>query len=139
MSTGIPQAEISARGPLSRADFLALLYWFSDTRAVPEVNGICGLSRLTRLALILGEETGLSREIQPYFTFHPTPNGGVATRRTCASMAVLVSSLSNAVRGPVDDKTALTGLWDYDLSFTGDRRRTADTAAVARDPGRDVA
>ena len=79
MSTGIPHAEISARGPLSRADFLALLYWFSDTRAVPEVNGICGLSRLTRLALILGEETGLSREIQPYFAFHPTPNGGVAS------------------------------------------------------------
>ncbi|HYJ34479.1 MAG TPA: hypothetical protein VE326_14850 [Candidatus Binatia bacterium] len=79
MSTGIPQADISARGPLSRADFLALLYWFSDTRAVPEVRGICGLSRLTRLALILGEDTGLSREISPFFTFFTTPNGGVAS------------------------------------------------------------
>lgn len=79
MSTGIPHADIAARGPLSRADFLALLHWFADTRAVPEVCGICGLSRLTRLALILGEETGLSREIRPWFTFHATPNGGVAS------------------------------------------------------------
>jgi uncharacterized protein (TIGR03435 family) len=63
-----------------------------------------------------------------------TPNGGVATRRTCASIAALVSSLSNALRGPVEDKTALTGLWDYELSFTGERRRNADTAAIARDP-----
>ena len=63
-----------------------------------------------------------------------TPNGGVATRRTCASMAALVSSLSNALQGPVDDKTALTGPWDYELSFTGERRRNADTAAIARDP-----
>lgn len=79
MSTGIPHAEISARGPLSRADFLALLHWFADTRAVPEVRGICGLSRLTRLAVILGEESGLSGEIRPFFTFHSTPNGGVAS------------------------------------------------------------
>ena len=79
MSTGIPQAEISQRGPLSRADFLALLYWFADDRAVPEVYGIRGLSRMTRIALILGEETGMSREIQPFFTFHATPNGGIAS------------------------------------------------------------
>lgn len=79
MSTGIPQAEISQMGPLSRADFLALLHWFADTRAVPEVRGICGLSRLTRLALILGEDTGLSREIRPFFTFHAAPNGGIAS------------------------------------------------------------
>jgi len=79
VSTGIPQAEISQRGPLSRADFLALLYWFADSRAVPEVLGIRGLSRATRLALILGEETGMSREIEPFFTFHGTPNGGIAS------------------------------------------------------------
>jgi hypothetical protein len=79
LSTGIPQAEISQRGPLSRADFLALLYWFADTRAVPEVFGIRGLSRATRLALILGEETGMSREIEPFFTFHATPDGGIAS------------------------------------------------------------
>ena len=79
MSTGIPQAEISQMGPLSRADFLALLHWFADTKAVPDVRGICGLSRLTRLALIVGEDTGLSREIKPFFTFHATPNGGVAS------------------------------------------------------------
>ena len=79
MSTGIPQADISQRGPLSRADFLALLFWFADTRAVPEVIGIRGLSRLTRIAVILGEETGLAREIQPFFTFHVTPGGGIAS------------------------------------------------------------
>ena len=79
MSTGIPQADISQRGPLSRADFLALLFWFADSRAVPEVRGIRGLSRLTRLALILGDESGMAREIQPFFTFHPTPNAGIAS------------------------------------------------------------
>ena len=79
MSTGIPQAEISQMGPLSKADFLALVHWFADTKAVPDVRGICGLSRLTRLALIVGEDTGLSREITPFFTFHATPNGGVAS------------------------------------------------------------
>ena len=61
-------------------------------------------------------------------------NGGVATSRTCVSMAALVSSLSNALQGPIDDKTSLTGLWDYELSFTGERRRNADSSAVARDP-----
>ena len=79
MSTGIPHAEISQRGPLSRADFLALLYWFADTRAVPDVLGISGLSRLTRIAAILGEDSGLAREIQPFFTFHATPDGGIAS------------------------------------------------------------
>lgn len=79
MSTGIPQAEISQRGPVSRADFLALLHWFADTRGVPEVLGIRGLSRLTRLAVILGDETGFSKEIQPFFTFHATPSGGIAS------------------------------------------------------------
>lgn len=79
MSTGIPHADISQRGPLSRADFLELLYWFADTRAVPDVVGIRGLSRVTRLALILGEETGIAREIDPFFTFHATPDGGIAS------------------------------------------------------------
>jgi uncharacterized protein (TIGR03435 family) len=63
-----------------------------------------------------------------------TPNGGVATQRTCTAMATLVSSLSNALQSPIDDKTALTGMWDYELSYTGERRRNADAAAVARDP-----
>ena len=44
-----------------------------------EVRGIRGLSRLTRLALILGDESGMAREIQPFFTFHPTPNAGIAS------------------------------------------------------------
>lgn len=89
MSTGIPQAEISARGPLSRADFLALLYWYADTRAVPEVLGICGLSRLTRLAAVLGEETGLSREIRPWFTFHATADGGIASPEVWTELLAL--------------------------------------------------
>jgi uncharacterized protein (TIGR03435 family) len=63
-----------------------------------------------------------------------TPNGGVATRRTCAPMESLVSSLENALQGPVVDKTTLVGRWDYELSFTGERRRGADPSAAARDP-----
>ena len=63
-----------------------------------------------------------------------TPNGGVSTQRTCAPIAVLVSSLATALQAPVDDKTALTGLWDSELSYTAERRRNADAAAIARDP-----
>jgi hypothetical protein len=79
LSSGIPHANIAASGPLTRGDFLMLLYWNADTRAVPHVRGIAGLSRLTRLALILGEETGASREITPFFAFHATPQGGIAS------------------------------------------------------------
>jgi hypothetical protein len=79
LSTVIPTANIAATGPLTRGDFLMLLYWFADTNSVPEVKGIPGLARLTRLALILGEETGLGREIHPFFTFHGTPSGGFAS------------------------------------------------------------
>ena len=63
-----------------------------------------------------------------------TANGGVTTRRTCASTATLVSSLSNGLQAPVDDRTGLTGLWAYELSFTGERRRATTPAAIARDP-----
>lgn len=63
-----------------------------------------------------------------------TPNGGVSTQRTCAPMSVLVSSLSNALQAPVEDKTTLTGLWDSDLSYTGERRRNVSAEAAARDP-----
>ena len=52
MSSSIPHANIAAQGPLTRGDFLMLLAWFADTRAVPEVVGIRGLARWTRLALI---------------------------------------------------------------------------------------
>ena len=79
MSGNIPHATIAATGPLTRGDFLMLLHWYADTNSVPEVVGIRGLSRLTRLALILGRETGLDREIQPYFSFHAAPGGGVAS------------------------------------------------------------
>lgn len=79
MSSGIPHANIAAQGPFSRGDFLMLLYWYADTRAVPEVIGIRGLARLTRLAAIMGDETGLAREIQPFFTFHAAPDGGIAS------------------------------------------------------------
>jgi uncharacterized protein (TIGR03435 family) len=64
---------------------------------------------------------------------HRSANGGVASRRTCAPMATLVAALSSALQSPVDDKTGLTGLWDYELLFTGERRRGADPAAAARD------
>jgi uncharacterized protein (TIGR03435 family) len=49
-------------------------------------------------------------------------------------MSALVSSLANALQAPVNDNTALTGLWDYELSYTGERRRNATAAAVAQDP-----
>jgi hypothetical protein len=79
MSGGIPQATITATGPMTRGDFLMMLYWFADTRAVPEVVGIRGLARATRLALLISEEIGARREIDPFFTFHRTPSGGVAS------------------------------------------------------------
>lgn len=79
MSVGIPEATISATGPMTRGDFLMQLYWFADTSAVPEVVGVKGLSRLTRLALILGEDLGLRRTIDPFFNYYRTPPGGVAS------------------------------------------------------------
>jgi uncharacterized protein (TIGR03435 family) len=63
-----------------------------------------------------------------------TPNGGVATQRTCAPMAVLVSSFSNALQAPVEDKTGLTGRWDSELSYTGERRGNVSAETLARDP-----
>jgi hypothetical protein len=78
-SSTIPHAPIAMTGPLTRADFLAQLYWFADLYAVPEVRGISGLARLTRIALILGVEAGAYREIEPFFSFHRTPAGGVAS------------------------------------------------------------
>ena len=79
MSTEVPPSTIRLNGPLTRGDFLLLLYWFADTNAVPETNGIRGLSRLTRLSLILGEELGLRQTIQPYFEYHRTPSRGIAS------------------------------------------------------------
>ena len=79
MSTAIPHSNITATGPMTRGDFLMMLYWYADTNAVPNVVGIRGLSTLTRLALILGSETGIDRSAKPYFSFHATPNGGVAS------------------------------------------------------------
>lgn len=78
-SSAIPPAPIAMTGPLTRADFLAQLFWFADHHAVPEVRGINGLSRLTRIALILGVEAGAYREIEPFFAFHGTPAGGVVS------------------------------------------------------------
>lgn len=79
MSSAIPHSNISATGPMTRGDFLMMLYWYADINAVPNVVGIRGLSALTRLALILGSDTGLDRAIKPFFTFHATSNGGVAS------------------------------------------------------------
>lgn len=89
MSGSIPHANITAGGPMTRGDLLMLLYWFADTLAVPETRGIRGLSRLTRLAAILGHETGLDREIDPWFTFHVTPSGGVASPGVWAELLAL--------------------------------------------------
>jgi len=75
----MPHSNITATGPMTRGDFLLMLYWYADTKAVPNVVGIRGLSTLTRLALILGNETGLDRAIKPFFTFHATPGGGLAS------------------------------------------------------------
>ena len=79
MSGSVPHGNITASGPMTRGDLLMLLYWFSDTSAVPDVRGIRGLSRLTRMAIILGHETGLDADIRPYFTWHVTPQGGIAS------------------------------------------------------------
>jgi len=79
VSGAIPHSNITATGPMSRGDFLMMLYWYADTNAVPNVAGIRGLSVLTRLALILGSEEGLERVIKPFFTFHAAPNGGLAS------------------------------------------------------------
>jgi hypothetical protein len=79
LSEAVPHGNITASGPMTRGDLLMMLYWFSDTSAVPDVQGIRGLSRLTRMAIILGRETGLDGEIRPYFTFHTTPQGGIAS------------------------------------------------------------
>ncbi len=89
MSSAVPPATIRLTGPLTRGDFLLQLYWFADTYAVPEVRGISGLSRLTRLALILGEELGLKNTIDPYFEFHRTPAGGVASAEVWSELLAL--------------------------------------------------
>jgi uncharacterized protein (TIGR03435 family) len=57
-----------------------------------------------------------------------TRDGSQQTRRTCAPMAAVVSTLSSALQSPVDDKTGLTGQWDSDLTFASQRRRNVDPA-----------
>jgi uncharacterized protein (TIGR03435 family) len=63
-----------------------------------------------------------------------TPNGGASIQRTCAPMSVLVSILSNALQAPIEDKTGFIGAWDFQLSYTGERRRNVSAEAAARDP-----
>lgn len=89
MSTAVPPSTIRLTGPMTRGDFLLLLHWFADTSAVPEVVGITGLSRLTRLSLILGEELGLKGTIQPFFEYHRTPSGGIASHEVWAELLAL--------------------------------------------------
>ena len=89
MSTAVPPSTIRLTGPMTRGDFLLLLYWFADTGAVPEVAGVEGLSRLTRLSLILGEELGLRRTIEPFFDYHRTPSGGVASKEVWDELLAL--------------------------------------------------
>ncbi len=89
MSSAVPPSTIRLTGPMTRGDFLLLLYWFSDTNSVPEVAGIAGLSRLTRLSLILGEELGLRGTIEPFFEYHRTPSGGIASPEVWAELLAL--------------------------------------------------
>ncbi|HXF58204.1 MAG TPA: hypothetical protein VN539_00095 [Candidatus Saccharimonadales bacterium] len=89
MSTAVPPSTIRLTGPLTRGDFLLQLYWFADTNAVPEVRGISGLSRLTRMALLIGEEMGLKHTIQPYFECHRTPAGGIASPEIWSELLAL--------------------------------------------------
>ncbi len=89
MSTAVPPSTIKISGPLTRGDLLLLLYWFSDTNRVPEVVGIQGLSRLTRLSLILGDELGLRRTIDPFFEYHRTPAGGIASADVWSELLAL--------------------------------------------------
>jgi len=89
VSTGVPPSTIRMTGPMTRGDFLLLLHWFADTNAVPEVVGITGLSRLTRLSLILGEELGLKATIEPFFEYHRTPSGGIASPEVWAELLAL--------------------------------------------------
>ena len=89
MSTEVPQSTIRISGPMTRGDLLLLLCWFADTNSVPEVRGIKGLSRLTRLSLILGDELGLRRTIQPFFEYHRTPSGGIASPEVWSELLAL--------------------------------------------------
>ena len=89
MSSEVPASTIRLTGPMTRGDFLLLLYWFADTGAVPQVAGIEGLSRLTRISLILGEELGLSRTIEPFFEYHRTPSGGIASKEVWDELLAL--------------------------------------------------
>ncbi len=89
MSSEVPPSPIRLSGPMTRGDFLLLLYWFADTNAVPEANGIAGLSRLTRLSLILGEELGLRGTIQPYFEYHRTSARGIASPEVWSELLAL--------------------------------------------------
>ncbi len=89
MSAEVPQATISLTGSMTRGDFLLLLHWFADTNAVPEVLGIKGLSRLMRISLLIGEELGLRRTIRPFFHYHRTPAGGIASPEVWAELLAL--------------------------------------------------
>ena len=89
MSSEVPPSPIRLSGPMTRGDFLLLLYWFADTYAVPEVRGISGLSRLTRLSLLLGEELGIKNTIQPYFEYYRTPSGGIASPEVWSELLAL--------------------------------------------------
>lgn len=62
------------------------------------------------------------------------PNGGVTLRVTCAPIATVIATLTRTVGVPVTDRTELAGTWDYELSFSGERRGRSTAAAVAAEP-----
>ena len=136
-SSTIPHAPIAMAGPLTRGDFLAQLYWFADLHAVPEVRGIDGLSRLTRMALLLGAETGLAREIEPFFTFHRTPAGGVASpevwRELLGLRAYQVLHTSDALEPPPAEELGERKFMLESLIPAAERREYPMPAFLERD------
>jgi len=148
VSTEVPPSPIRLTGPWTRGDFLLLLYWFADTNAVPEVRGIAGLSRLTRLALLLGEELGLKHTIDPYFEYHRTPSGGIASPEIWSELLAL-RRYQALITLPADDPTcrdleralaALPEIHREVLLLVGveglDIKQAAAVLAIGHDAGR---
>jgi uncharacterized protein (TIGR03435 family) len=46
----------------------------------------------------------------------------------CTTIAALVANLQRSLRTTVIDRTGLTGLWDYTLTYSGEPRSTPDSA-----------
>jgi uncharacterized protein (TIGR03435 family) len=60
----------------------------------------------------------------------PVPAGGARPNMggVCTTIAALVANLQSSLRTTVIDRTGLTGLWDYTLTYSGEPRSTPDSA-----------